>query len=1329
MYRGELLFFLLVVGIFSIDFLKARTSSFFDSSTLPPKITQWELDSCTRTISIQQVTGGIPPYDFYVFKQDTLDSSSWLVFRLIKEQLPQISSLPPGTYRVKAVNEGVTSPSSVTNTLEVSFPADPEIEVHGSTSPCSGSSPAITVQLAHLEDPLPIRWTAELLQAPEEGEVIGYTSNPTVPQFKISDSLVNTGKTVAKVFYQLHALINGCLLPAHTVEVQVNPLARIETSLSDSILCSGTPFSISLLPQSWGTSPMQLRWSATLLSGQVSELGEGGQLTLPTLTPISQTLVNRGPSPARVRYTFYPSFNGCDGIAESLEVVVLPSPEVSPQVDLISCAGERVSVPEFNSNLPSDSLAYSWEVSDSSIGLSSGTGHRIPDFQAINSGSSSKHALITIIPRLYSQGISCTGPPHTFSITVMAPLVIEEELSDYAGFGVSCAGAADGKIKLHASGGSLPGEELRYTYSWTGPEGFVSTTKDLEGLQAGVYRVRITTGTGNCVLEKSLTLTQPDPLWIQMISLADGLVALPCAGGKSGRIQVEVGGGSGEKTLLWTARDGGLVPAGMENASLLQGLQAGTYLLSVIDANGCSIEQSFTITEPEPLLLAQAKVDNLCFGDASGRLSVLASGGVGPYRYAWTGPNGFKSTELNLQNLAAGVYQVRVTDANGCSLVGPQISILDPPKLTLTQTKVDNGCFQGASGSISVSPSGGVGIYQYAWTGPNGFSSTKKELHNLISGTYQVTLRDANGCSTLGSAITITEPSAISLKQSKEDNVCFQGGAGSITLTNSGGTAPYSYAWAGPNNFSSTLANPQNLVSGTYQVTVTDANGCRILGPQLTITEPTPLALTQSKVDNVCFQGNTGSFTVIAFGGTAPYGYSWTGPDNFSSSIANPQNLVSGRYQVTVTDAKGCTLTGTPQTINEPSPLVLNAQIQSETCADAGDGRIELTLSGGVPPYQVRWDHGVTGLIASAIGPGTYRVTVMDQGGCTQTAEYSLLPIPALRLEGTLTYQATQSPLQISALLQSDVQGGTPPYTYRWSSGQATPAITVTESGAYTLELQDAKGCVQEKEFVVNLPIPLAIDMIVNTVPICEEGGQESTLRLTIRDGLAPYQITWTMGSVRATGMQFTTRESGLVEVEVRDALGLIQKRAITIPTRLTGPLDFEPLFESQVQFQANLVGFKGVFRPLGTWPHQVISWDFGDGASSSEASPTHTYTRKGKYTVTLTVLDNSGCLIIQSKTLDILNYFIQIPNVFTPNGDQLNDTFFPKFRFITHLKLQVMNTWGELIYRSRDVDDLGWDGTVAGQKAPEGTYVYKLSYQVPDGRVFTSSSTFLLAR
>jgi gliding motility-associated-like protein len=165
------------------------------------------------------------------------------------------------------------------------------------------------------------------------------------------------------------------------------------------------------------------------------------------------------------------------------------------------------------------------------------------------------------------------------------------------------------------------------------------------------------------------------------------------------------------------------------------------------------------------------------------------------------------------------------------------------------------------------------------------------------------------------------------------------------------------------------------------------------------------------------------------------------------------------------------------------------------------------------------------------------------------------------------------------------------------------------------------------------------------------------------------------------------------------------------------------------MQFEEDLVGFEVVFRPVAAWPFQVISWDFGDGSGSSEFSPRHTYATKGRYLVTLTVLDDAGCLIDYSKLLEVLDYFIEIPNVFTPNGDQLNDTFFPKFRFIRNLELQIMNKWGELIYRSTRLDDVGWDGTVSGQEAPEGLYVYKIKYQVPDGRVMTQSSTFLLAR
>jgi gliding motility-associated-like protein len=619
--------------------------------------------------------------------------------------------------------------------------------------------------------------------------------------------------------------------------------------------------------------------------------------------------------------------------------------------------------------------------------------------------------------------------------------------------------------------------------------------------------------------------------------------------------------------------------------------------------------------------------------------------------------------------------------------------------------------------------------YTFSWLGPDGFVSTAASLDGIQAGEYRVQVSGGGNC-LLEKSMELTQPEPLQLSQSRVNNLCFLGTSGSLMVTALGGVPPYSYAWRGPNNFSASVTNPQNLASGTYQVTVTDANGCSITGSPQTITEPTQLRLTQSPINNVCFQGKTGSISITTSGGTAPYSYAWSGPNNFSSTVANPQNLVSGTYQVTVIDANGCTpLVGPPITITEPPVVTINAEIQSESCADAKDGWIELTLSGGTPPYTLTWEHGDTDALASGLEAGTYRIRVTDQAGCSQTAGYSLLPVTPLSLQTTTTLQATQVPLQISALLQANATGGTPPYTYRWSTGQSTTQITVAQSSTYLLAVKDSRGCTQESEVTVTIPLPMNLYLQTNSVALCEEGGQETTVQLQLSGGLPPHQITWSRGVPSPDGRVLVTRESGVFDVEVKDALGFLEKRSFTIAPRLTGSLDFSYLFASQAEFQANLVGYAVKFSPQATWNFEVISWDFGDGNSSAVLNPSHRYAKKGTYLVTLKVLDTAGCLNQASQEIQVLDYYLEIPNVFTPNGDQLNDTFFPKFRFVRNLQLQVMNLWGELIYRSQGQEDPGWDGFVSGQKAPEGVYVYTLRYQVPDGSTITSSSTFFLAR
>jgi hypothetical protein len=557
---------------------------------------------------------------------------------------------------------------------------------------------------------------------------------------------------------------------------------------------------------------------------------------------------------------------------------------------------------------------------------------------------------------------------------------------------------------------------------------------------------------------------------------------------------------------------------------------------------------------------------------------------------------------------------------------------------------------------------------------------------------------------------------------------------GKILLEVTGGRLPsedagYTFSWIGPDGFVSTAPSLEGLQAGEYRVQVSGGGNC-LLEKSMELSQPESLRVNQSQVNNSCFQGKTGSISITASGGTAPYSYAWIGPNNFSSWVANPQNLVSGTYQVTVSDANGCTpLVGPPITITEPPVVTINAQVQSESCTDAKDGRIELTLSGGSPPYTLTWEHGDKDALASGLGAGTYRVSVTDQAGCSQVAEYTLLPVPSLSLQTTTILQTTQVPFVISALLQAQVAGGTPPYSYRWSTGQSTSQISVAQSGTYLIVVKDSRGCTQESEVEVTVPLPMNLSLQVTSVALCEEGGQETTVQLQLSGGLPPYQITWSRGTPSSDGRVLVTRESGVFDLEVKDALGLVEKRTFTIAPRLTAPLDFSYLFASQAEFQADLVGFEANFSHLAIWPFEVVSWDFGDGNSSAVPAPIHRYAKKGTYLVTLTVLDAAGCLNQASQEIEVLDYYLEIPNVFTPNGDQLNDTFFPKFRFVRNLQLQVMNIWGQLIYRSEGQKDPGWDGLVSGQKAPEGVYVYTLRYQVPDGRTITSSSTFLLAR
>ncbi len=473
-----------------------------------------------------------------------------------------------------------------------------------------------------------------------------------------------------------------------------------------------------------------------------------------------------------------------------------------------------------------------------------------------------------------------------------------------------------------------------------------------------------------------------------------------------------------------------------------QNLQPGTYTYTATSVDGCvSAPVSVTITQPQAALaLTTTQVNVLCSGNNTGSINLTVTGGTAPYTYAWSN----NTTLEDPTGLASGSYTVTVTDGNGCTAT-TTVTITQPSTLTSSYTQVNVGCFGNSTGSIDLTVSGGVAPYVYAWSN----QAVSEDLTNIPSGVYTVTATDANGCTTT-QTVTITQPQApLSLSTTQVNVLCFGNSTGSVNLTATGGTAPYTFLWS--NN--GTAEDPTGMAAGWYGVTVTDANGC-VDTTSVIITQPQAgLALTTTQVNVLCFGNSTGSVNLTVTGGTAPYTYAWSN----NTTLEDPTGLAAGTYTVTVTDANGCTAT-TTVTITEPASAVsVTTQSQNILCLN-GTGSVSSTPSGGVAPYTYSWTNNATTQNITNLQAGSYTVTVQDANGCTAQSTgtvattLSPLPVQILNITGTTILTCTNPTIVLQAT------GGV---TYNWSGG-ATPlndTNSITLPGTYTVNMVDPNGC------------------------------------------------------------------------------------------------------------------------------------------------------------------------------------------------------------------------------------------------------------------------------
>ncbi len=702
--------------------------------------------------------------------------------------------------------------------------------------------------------------------------------------------------------------------------------------------------------------------------------------------------------------------------------------------------------------------------------------------------------------------------------------------SDYNGSIIKCHGEDNGKLVAGVKNAS-GAVDTPQGYAWFRNEqaiGEGTTLSSFDNLDRGTYKVVITYNTV-CKAEAQYILSDPDAVVVSAVATSSyHNQAISCYNAADGNVKATVTGGTGAYTYQWNTGATG---------SLLTGLPAGTYTVTVGDANGCTGNSGITLVNPAVVGASIEDVSDYsgygvsCAGSADGTMTAVGSGGTGVYTYSWD--NG-KTSALN-GNLGGGVYTVTVSDNNGCKAVAGE-TISTPAALVFgIDSYKDIACFDGNDGVIRLKTSGGVGGYSYSRD--NGTSWQQDvEFGALPIGSYTLRVRDGNNCQSTVIR-DLVQPAKLELSFTAVDPAFCADPRGGATVKVTGGVTDYTYSWADAgHNVVSTEARLSDVLGGLYTVTVHDAHNCPIVG-NIGITSTDGAKADYTAISALCHDSSDGSAALTITEGDGPFLIKW--PDG--QSTLQGTNLKGGDYTVLITDGHACTVV---KQVTVPAPLALTLAVQSSTsptCNGDCDGELTLQAAGGVGAYQYSWN-GQTGVTQNNLCQGTYDVVLLDDNGCRLDQQVTLSEPEVLTVSMRTSALATCAD-GCDGRIEVAGNGGNGGYTYSWDGGVTGVLRSGLCPGQYSVMVTDTKGCVGGNILTLANTPPVAIDL-GGGITLCV--GQKYTLNA----GMGWAKVQWGgSGAVTGTAQQVTVKDPGTYWVEVLDAKGCVGRDTFLLET------------------------------------------------------------------------------------------------------------------------------------------------------------------------------------